>query len=228
MEENMNITQAVGTGASSERMASGEDVESTHSSPATEETMSTNPETPYTQHTEGTMNTNPDSALTRQAEEAGGNASQSTQDSKKPRNRTKDVPEKICRMREMAQAGCFREEICERLGISPTVFETLLNKLIRLDKRYYDIPHMTADRNGRVGKGGIMISADRLLAMGAASLFAPGTAISVRLDGERILIERAGARIARPESGAEALSHEGIEAEFPGCLNPEASEAEMA
>lgn len=212
MAEDMNITQAAGTGASIAQMASGENVEHTLSTPATEETM----------------NTNPDSALTRQAEEAGGNGSQSTQDSKKQRNRTKDVPEKICRMREMAQAGCFREEICERLGISLTVFETLLNKLIRMDKRYYDIPHVMADRNGRVGKGGIMIRADRLLAMGAASLFAEGTAISVRLDGERILIERAGARIARPESGAEALSHEGIEAEFPDSLNPEASEAEVA
>lgn len=228
MAENMSITQAVGTGAPSERMASGEDVESTHSSPATEETMNTNLETPHTQQTEGTMNANPDSALTRQEEEAGENGFQSTQDSKTQRKRTKDVPKKICQMRALAQRGCFREEICEQLGISLTVFETLLNKLIRMDKRYYDIPHVTADRNGRVGKGGIMISADRLLAMGVADLFAEGTAITVTFDGEKILIERAGRRIARPKSGAEALSHEGIEAEFPDSLNPEASEAEVA
>lgn len=214
MEENMSITQAVGTGAPSERMASGEDVENMHSSPATEETMNTNPETPHMQQSEESTMVERDS--------------QSTQIASKKRNTIKDKAQKICQMRELAKLGCFREKICERLGIDLKAFERLRRDLIDMDKKFYDIPHEEADRNGRVGKGGIMISADRLQAMGAASLFAQGTAISVRFDGERILIERAGARIARPESGAEALSHEGIEAEFPDSLNPEASEAEVA
>lgn len=228
MAENMNLTQAVETGAPSDRMASGEDVESTHSSPATEETMNTNPETPHTQQTEGTMNTNPDSALTRQAEEAGENGSQSKRIVRKKRNTGMEIAEKICMMRELAKAGCIREEICERLGINLTMFNSLRSQLNDIDKRYYDIPHETPDGKERVGKSGIMIGADRLLAMGVASLFAEGTAITVSLDGERILIQRAGARIARPESGDEVLSHEGIEAEFPDSLNPDASDAEVA
>lgn len=113
---------------------------------------------------------------------------------KKRRKMMRDVPAKINQLRELAKEGYTREAICGILGINRQGFETLRHKLNDMDKWYYDIPHEEADRGGKVGKGGISVTGHHLLAMGAAEIFPLGTAISIRLEGERILIERASTK----------------------------------
>lgn len=171
--------------------------------------MNANHETANTRETtESTMAVEPgithiaqDKEVTMTSTETG-----TAQAGKKKRNAMKNVSEKICRLRELARDGRSREQICAELGIDTKGFDYLRRKLNDIDRTFYDISHEAADRNGKVGKAGILISADRLLAMGAATIFPQGTAISVRLNGERIVIERAGAKISRPdhsEKGAE-------------------------
>ncbi|WP_165065810.1 hypothetical protein [Desulfovibrio sp. ZJ200] len=118
----------------------------------------------------------------------------SQQPPRKKRNTMKDVSKKINQLRELAKHGRSREDICTILAISLQGFETLRHKLNDLDRTYYDIPHEKADRTNKVGKSGIMVTADRLMAMGAAEIFAAGTPISILFDGECILIQRAGAK----------------------------------
>lgn len=113
---------------------------------------------------------------------------------KKKRNTMKDVAGKINQLRELARQGRSREEICEMLGITRQGFETLRRKLSDIDKVYYDIPYETAGRGSKVGKGGIMVSADKLEAMGAAKIFSEGKPISVRFVEGCILIQCVGAK----------------------------------
>ena len=113
---------------------------------------------------------------------------------RKKRMGKKEKAEKISLLRELAKAGRTREEICDIMGIAREVFERLRTELNDTDKTYYDIPHTEADRGGKVGKGGILISKENIEKMGADKVFAGGTAITKRFDGERIIIERADAK----------------------------------
>lgn len=109
----------------------------------------------------------------------------------KKRNVMKDRAQKINQLRELVNARRTQEEICKEMEITPKGFERLRVRLMDIDGRYYDIPHETATRSGRVGKTGILISADRLVAMGIRSIFSEKTPISIRyVDGE-IRIQRA-------------------------------------
>lgn len=148
-------------------------------------------------------------------------------DSRKKRNTMKNVAQKISQLRELAKAGCSREQICAEMEIDLKGFENLRRKLNDLDKTYYDIPHEEADRSGKVGKAGILVSADRLLAMGAQAVFAQGTTISIRLDGERIIIERAGGKISPSANEAQAMNAFVADVVRNISLNAE-SEAEVA
>lgn len=135
---------------------------------------------------------------------------QSQQDTKKKRNTMKDKAQKISQLRELVKAGRTREQICMEMGVNPKGFETLRRKLIDMDKTYYDIPHEVADRNGRVGKTGILVSSDRLVAMGAESIFPAGTAISILYDGDEIRIQRADRKNLHsgPQGGSFPMSFE--------------------
>ena len=149
---------------------------------------------------EATMTRNSGATIDAQTEER--TMAERDMTPKKKRNTMKDVSGKINQLRELAKQGRSREYICATLGISRQGFETLRRKLIDIDKVYYDIPHEVADRSGRVGKTGILISADRLLAMGAEGIFAEGTAISIRYEGGEIRIHRADRKNPHnPEAG---------------------------
>lgn len=151
--------------------------ETTNRTSSKEETMSATNETIHTTPT---------------TESAGSeNASQP----KVRRKRMQNVAQKINQLRMMAKDGRTREVICKELGIDIRGFTYLHHKLIEMDRRYYEIPCEKAEgRSGKVGKGGIHISSDRLMAMGANSIFETGTPITIRLDGDRLLIERADAK----------------------------------
>lgn len=123
-----------------------------------------------------------------------GTQQQNESQPKVSRNRMQNVAQKINQLRVMAKEGRTREVICKELGINFGQFDTLRSKLFDMDKTYYDIPCETAERSCKVGKGGIHISSDRLLAMAADRIFDEGTPISIRLDGDRLLIERADAK----------------------------------
>lgn len=151
--------------------------ETTNRTSSKEETMNATNETTHTTPT--TENTGSE------------NASQP----KVRRNRMRNVAQKINQLRMMAKDGRTREVICQELGIDIKGFKYLHLKLIEMDKTYYEIPCEKAEgRSGKVGKGGIHISSDRLMAMGANSIFETGTPITIRLDGDRLLIERADAK----------------------------------
>lgn len=174
-------------------------VEITHTSAPTQgETMNAeSTTTPSFQTKEETMS---DNIATPQATQATETAMPVTQAiptvvAKQKRNRMKNVSLKISQLRILAKAGRTREEICKIMKIGITAFENLRHKLNDLDKTYYNIPCETSEgRRGKVGKGGIHISQDVLVALGADSIFREGTPISTRLDGERIVIERADAK----------------------------------
>ena len=157
--------------------------------------ITTNP-----QDTEATMNGKNEITTNAPTEERtmAGPETSDQQPPKKKRNTMKDVAGKINQLRELAKEGRSREKICETLRITRQGFETLRRKLSDIDKVYYDIPYEKAGRGNKVGKGGILISADKLEAMGAAEIFAKGTQISVLLDGDRILIQRVGAKNLAP------------------------------
>lgn len=165
------------TKMASTRATEADAPETTNRTSSKEETMSATNETTHTTPT--TENT----------------GSENTSQPKVRRNRMRNVAQKINQLRMMAKDGRTREVICKELDIDIKGFTYLHHKLIDMDKAYYEIPCEKAEgRSGKVGKGGIHISSDRLMAMGANSIFETGTPITIGLDGDRLLIERADAK----------------------------------
>lgn len=145
----------------------------------------------------------------------------------KKRNRMQNTGQKINQLRELAKQGRSREDICETMGISRQNFETLRHRLSDIDREYYYIPFEKPSRGHKVGKAGIMISMDRLVAMGADKIFEPETAISIWLDGDCIMIQRPGRKRPPLLRGAsqDGTLGVGMEADLDALFDNESGEA---
>lgn len=109
------------------------------------------------------------------------------------RNRLKDVPQKISRLREMAKEGGWtRERVCKEMSIEHAQFDRLRLALMDEDKKYYEFPIDEATRRNRVRKHGINITSDKLTSLGAAAIFPEGTTLHTRFENGCLIIEPEG------------------------------------
>ena len=83
------------------------------------------------------------------------------------------------------------EAIIVALGgrITRQQLETLVDKLMKLDKQYYEVEFPASLREVKVGeKGGISISPTRVAALGLQAVFAPESVLNIVRDGNALVI----------------------------------------
>lgn len=97
--------------------------------------------------------------------------------------------QKISMLREYAISRMSREEICKKMNLSDASFTGLYFDLSQMDKVMYDIPHKPKIRKWAVGKNGILITEDKLIAAGLEKIFTQGKPLALSKEENRLIIE---------------------------------------